>query len=143
MSNMTKASLEVRLKEHGIDCAESESQRTRGSQWLPCATIGQNNATWLAIAQAQDAMPPQSCSAKLPSPPSGGRCCLAGTVLACTPQPHCLSWLHCLWLSMICSLRRLTQLFSLNRKCLATCPGKLLGKLLVIFVIFAMLKSGF
>ncbi|CAK9061763.1 unnamed protein product [Durusdinium trenchii] len=31
MSNMTKASLEVRLKEHGIDGAESESRRTRGS----------------------------------------------------------------------------------------------------------------
>ena len=47
---MTKASLEVRLKEHGIDCAESESRRTRGSlmaalrnHWLEQCHLAGNN----------------------------------------------------------------------------------------------------
>ena len=50
MSNMTKASLEVRLKEHGIDCAESESRRTRGplmaalrNHWLEQCHLAGNN----------------------------------------------------------------------------------------------------
>ena len=41
---------------------------------------------------------------------------------------------------MICSLRQLTQLFSLSRKCLAACSGKLVGELLATIV---MLNFGF
>ena len=65
-------------------------------------------------------------------PPLGGRCCPAGTVLTCAPQPHCLSWLRCLRLSMICSPRRLTQSFSLSHTCLASVSGKPLETIVML-----------